>query len=100
MSRGPLEPMRAMCATCPFREGSAYAFLRNDLARSALTEGTRICHSTGPRNAVVARPKGKARACRGARDLQLRYFAATGFLPEPTDKAWADKLAEIKGGRR
>lgn len=35
-----------MCATCPFRPGSKYADLAPMLAKSALTEASRICHST------------------------------------------------------
>ena len=96
MSTGPLDPMKRMCATCPFRKGSPYGYLRTNLTMSALTKATRICHNTGPSNAVVRRPKGKAKACRGARDVQLRFFVGIGFLPEPTDEAWAAKLAEMK----
>jgi hypothetical protein len=33
--------------------------------------------------------------CRGARDLQLQMFAATGFIDEPTDAAWERKCKEL-----
>jgi hypothetical protein len=97
VSKPALVPRQTMCATCPFRDGSEYAFLRDDLAKSAVTEASRICHSTGPRNAINRRPKQKkARACRGARDLQLRWLASIGFLDAPTDEAWAKKWKEMQ----
>ncbi len=91
-----LKPCLAMCATCPFRAGSPYAYLRDDLATSALTQATRICHSTGSRNAINRRTGKPARACRGARDVQLQFFAGIGFLSAPTDTAWAAKLREVR----
>lgn len=92
---GCLKPMRAMCATCPFRQGSEYQYLAPDLAKSALTEATRICHSTGSDNGINRRTGKKPRACRGARDLQLKMFAGMGFIKEPTDEAWAAKCREM-----
>lgn len=88
--------MPAMCATCPFREGSPYAYLSSTLAVSALSECSRICHSTGSRNAIHYRTGEKPQLCRGARNLQLEYFKSIGFLKEATDEAWAKKLAEIR----
>lgn len=79
--------MTQMCATCPFREGSEYAYLRDRLTQSALTEATRICHSTG-NNPVIKRRNVPPQICRGARDLQLELFTALGILDEPTDEAW------------
>ncbi len=90
-----LKPRSAMCATCPFRDGSPYAYLANDLAKSAMTEATRICHSTGSNNAINARTGKPAMACRGARDLQLKMFAGMGFIDTPTDDAWAEKCVEM-----
>lgn len=96
-----LVPRRTMCATCPFRDGSRYAFLRDDLTRSAITTASRICHSTGPANAVNRRPaQKKARACRGARDIQLRYFTAADIIAEPTDAAWAAAWAKIQAAKK
>lgn len=63
MKRIPIMP--AMCATCPFREGSPYADLAHDLTVSALTERSRICHSTGS-NAINYRTGKPSKLCRGA----------------------------------
>jgi hypothetical protein len=84
-----------MCATCPWREGSPYAYLAADLERSALSEGSRICHSTGSNNAINARTGKPEAICRGARDVQLRVLAGLGFLSEPTDKAWEEKCGQL-----
>jgi hypothetical protein len=73
-----------MCATCPFREGSPYAHLADDL-----------CHSTGSNNAINRRTGKPARICRGARDLQLQVFTAIGVLTAPTDEAWDAKCREL-----
>lgn len=84
-------PIRSeMCATCPFRPGVAekYRALLPHLTQSALTEATRICHSTGRDNAFHRRTGKPESVCRGARDVQLKAFAASGFLPAPTDEAW------------
>lgn len=87
--------MAAMCGTCPFRKGSKYQYLAGDLAASALTEASRICHSTGENNGIN-RKTGKAeRLCRGARDLQLQFFASSGFISAPTDEAWQAKCDEM-----
>lgn len=77
---------KAMCGTCPFRDGSPYEFLRADLTASALTEASRICHSTGS-NGVNHRTGKKPLLCRGARDLQLQMFFRLGFIDAPTDEA-------------
>lgn len=83
------EPLRkTMCATCPFRPGSKYAFLAADLAESALTNSSRICHSTGSDNAINKRTGIEPHLCRGARDVQLEAFTVPGLLDEPTDEAW------------
>jgi hypothetical protein len=84
-----------MCATCPFRHGSKYAHLQPVLAQSALTEATRICHSTGSNNGINRRTGKPPMVCRGSRDLQLRMFAASGFLREPTDACWVAKVEEL-----
>ena len=90
----PVQPV--MCATCPFRPGSKTAFLANDLALSALSEASRICHSTGSNNAFNRRTGKPPALCRGARVIQLNYFAAIGFIEAPTDEAWAKKLSECQ----
>jgi hypothetical protein len=94
----PMPVQLEMCATCPWRHGSPHANRVAGLSISALNDGSRICHSTGS-NGIHRRTGKPERLCRGARDLQLRWFAAIGFLPEPTDAAWAAKLREIEGLR-
>lgn len=93
MSREPV--CRVKCPTCPFRVGSPYAHLAPDLAKSALTEASRICHSTGSGNAINDRTGKKPMLCRGARDIQLRTFASSGFIEAATDAAWAKKCREL-----
>lgn len=85
---------KVMCATCPWRMGSPYADIAATLQQSALTEASRICHSTGSNaiNDYTGKPEA---ICRGARDVQLKMFVAMRFLSEPTDKAWADKCSEM-----
>lgn len=86
---------KVMCPTCPFRPGSEYAYLTPALALSALSEATRICHSTGSNNGINHRTGKPPAACRGARDLQLKHFAGLGFIEAPTDAAWAKKWKEM-----
>lgn len=81
-------PLRkTMCATCPFKEGSKYAYLVETLAQSAITTDSRICHSTGS-NAINKKTGKKPHICRGARDIQLRIMASLCVISDPTDKAW------------
>lgn len=86
--------MKKMCSSCPFRKGSQYRYLVSDLAASALSEGSRICHSTGS-NGLRGRTGKPGRLCRGARDVQLDVFAAMGVIDAPTDEAWARKWQEV-----
>lgn len=95
MSKKILQPLKKSCKTCPFVKDSPYEYLREALTKSALTEATRICHSTGSDNAINRRTGKPPRACRGARDLQLKMFAGLGFIEAPTDKARADKCKEV-----
>jgi hypothetical protein len=92
MNRQPI--CKEMCATCPFRKGSKYAALALELGKLALTQNSRICHSTGS-NAINKHTGKKPKLCRGARNLQLKYYHATGFLESPTDEAWAKKCKEL-----
>jgi hypothetical protein len=64
------------------------------LQQSAVSEASRICHSTGS-NAINYRTGKKPKLCRGARDLQLQFFVALGFLDEATDAAWERKCKEM-----
>ncbi len=89
--RMPIQPK--MCATCPFKEGSPHANLRDDLAESALRDASRICHSTGT-NALY-KTNAPEKICRGSRDLQIQVFYRMGFLSEPTDAAWEAKCSEM-----
>ena len=84
-----------MCATCPFRPDSPFAYLAADLAASAMTKASRICHSTGSNNAINRRTGKPPMLCRGARDVQLQRWAATGFIEAPTDEAWNKKFLEM-----
>ncbi len=84
----------AMCATCPFRHDSKYAFLRDELTDSALRSASRICHSTGS-NAIHRRTGKPIMLCRGARDVQLTVMHALGVIEAPTDEAWAKKVKEV-----
>lgn len=90
-----LPVMAEKCGTCPFREGSPYEYLREDLVKSALNEASRVCHSTGSGNAINYRTGKPPALCRGARDAQLKAFHEMGFLDEPTDKAWDAKCREL-----
>ena len=95
-----LIPVRSsMCASCPFRKGSEFAYLVGDLAASALTEASRICHSTGENNAINRTTGKPERLCRGAPDVQIEYFHAIGFIDQPTDEAWYRKLRESRANR-
>ena len=90
--RSPVMPK--MCATCPFRKDSPFAELVPLLAQSALTEASRICHSTAT-SAIKGRTGKAAKLCRGARDLQLEYFHHTGFIESATDEAWEKKCKQL-----
>lgn len=85
---------KQMCATCPFRDGSPYQNLRSTLTESALTQASRFCHSTGS-NAINSRTGKAVAICRGARNVQLNYFHAIGFIDAPTDAAWQRKRSEL-----
>ncbi|HEY5443730.1 MAG TPA: hypothetical protein VIJ87_04515 [Pyrinomonadaceae bacterium] len=85
---------RKMCGTCPFRPRSKYGSFASVLTEAALTEGSRICHNTGE-NDFIGKTGKPERLCRGARDIQLKVFAAAGVITAPTDEAWAAKCDEM-----
>lgn len=89
----PVQPEK--CATCPFRPHSKYAHLAADLADSAVTKASRICHSTGANNAINRQTGRPPMLCRGARDIQLEVFAALGVISEATDEAWQATCREM-----
>lgn len=78
--------MRVQCATCPFRGVSE---LRRTV-EARLMKVSQTCHSTG---AMDGKPD--THICRGARDLQLTFLHRIGFLPEPTDECWNQKVQEL-----
>jgi hypothetical protein len=82
-----LKPVTKMCNTCPFKENSPYANLRDTLTESALTTTSRICHNTG-NNAIHPQTGKPEKLCRGARDIQLKVMHALKVITEPTDEAW------------
>jgi hypothetical protein len=94
--------MKEQCATCPFREGVAQKYKDVEGVTIELILGigpdraaSRICHSTGKNNAFH-RDTGRAeRLCRGARNIQLAFLHALGFLEAPTDEAWVQKCSEL-----
>ena len=88
MSKPTTKLRKTMCATCPWRKGSPYAFLKETLKESALTQRNRICHCTG--SSAIHRRTGKPEAvCRGARQEQLQHFHKLGVIEAPPDEAWA-----------
>lgn len=95
MNRNDLPVRRTMCGTCPYREGSEYAYLKDDLTRSAMSEASRICHSTGSDNGIHRRTGVPSHICRGSRDVQLQMFHSIGVIDAPTDEAWNNKRVEI-----
>ena len=84
---------KKMCATCPWRRNSPYAYLRGQLAISALSHASRICHNTGT-NAINTTTKAE-KICRGARNEQLQVLHGIGLLDAPTDKAWVRKCRRM-----
>lgn len=95
---GTVPVRESKCETCPFREGSRLNRLAPYLAATALTEKSRICHSTGPANAIHENPPDpEPRVCRGSRDVQLQAFHMLGVLEEPTDEAWVKALKNLGG---
>lgn len=86
---------KTMCLTCPFRAKSPYAYLADDLTESAITQASRICHSTGSDNAINDHTGLAEHLCRGARDIQLKTMTAMGVIKEPTDTAWNDVRVKI-----
>jgi hypothetical protein len=91
-----LIPRKKKCSTCPFRDDKkALTCVRDLLVRRALNTATPICHSTGAEALEKKNQSKPALACRGARDLQLQFFHAAGFISEATDQAWAAKAKEM-----
>lgn len=95
---GDLPCRKTMCETCPFRPGSPYANLAEGLAESAMTEASRICHSTGSNNGINRRTGKPPHLCRGAHEIQLKAFHVLKVIDEPTDEAW--NRARVRIGKK
>lgn len=93
----PMPVLKRMCETCPFRANAKpeHAMVRGPLIDRVLSTSSHICHSTGSNNAFNHRTGKQPALCRGARNLQLKAFALTGFIEKPTDKAWNAKCREM-----
>jgi hypothetical protein len=93
-SSNPLDVMETKCSTCPWRVDNGVlcedVATKDCLKSSVLTVRNQLCHSP----AWIGMPE--TRICRGARDYQLQVFHRIGFLSEPTDQSWADKLSDIR----
>lgn len=93
-------PLRATkCATCPFREGSKYEYLKGGLIDDRGDEAGTICHSTGSNNAINHRTGFPPHLCRGMRDHHIEMMHDRGTITAPTDEAW-DDMREICGLKR
>ena len=80
--------MASRCSTCPFNDNGVNE-IRQMVERRCLTQASQICHHPSLHG------KKETHLCRGARDFQLRAFAAIGFLEAPTDEAWDKKRQEL-----
>ena len=80
---------KVRCKTCPFSPGGDLE-TRMMVESRVLSEASQTCHSTG-----AVHGKQDTYLCRGARDFQLQIFHRLGFLSEPTDEAWDQKLKGI-----
>ena len=82
--------MKRRCKTCPFNKNKEDCYndpkLVDRIKRDGLTDASQICH----RPALSGQRE--THLCRGARDFQQEIFYYIGFLEEPTDKAWENKL--------
>jgi hypothetical protein len=93
---GTLEVAKTKCRLCPWQkslgilgEDPLGEQMMGQLQAQVLLEKSQICHAP----ALVGMPETKI--CRGARDYQIAFFCAIGFLSEPTDQAWAAKMREV-----
>lgn len=80
--------MPTRCPTCPFNADGVKE-IRDMVANRCLNEASQICHHPSLHG------KKQTTLCRGARDLQLRVFAASGFIEEATDEAWDKKRKQL-----
>lgn len=89
--------MAKQCPTCPLRQDERGRYPDERLASSVIerciTRASQICHH--PR----LQGRRETHLCRGARDYQLTIFYRLGLLPEPTDRAWAEKSVTSQTAR-
>lgn len=93
----PNDVMTVQCASCPWRADNARLKLSPGqtvaLTEMVLGSSNQRCHAPS----LLGKPETKI--CRGARDLQLKYFHVLGVLKEPTDECWRTTLAEMTDGK-
>jgi hypothetical protein len=90
MSLSQFEVQKKPCYSCPFAgerpvklSEERYAYFIQMIAQGR----QHLCHSANNK-----------KICRGGRDIQLRVFCAQGYLDEPTDEAFNQKVEEVLGG--
>lgn len=79
--------MSTKCASCPFGEGGDAQICASVMTR--LFEASQICHHP------VLHGKKETHLCRGARDEQLTILHRMGWIPEPTDAAFAETSRKV-----
>ena len=76
------------CHSCPFAGREPVQLAPEQLKyyyEQLLNGGSQhICHST------------EKTICRGGRTIQLRWFCLIGLIPEPTDQAFNQAVANVK----
>ena len=82
--------MEEMCGSCPFRkDGDPH--LRAAVLERTILKASQICHHP------TLHGKKQTHLCRGARDEQLTILYRMGFIPEPTDVAFAETSKRYLG---
>ena len=90
----PNNVRKVKCSTCPFGNtplgvelgSEAHLSLVSQLTEWAINNSNRICHHE------QLRGKSSEFICRGARDIQLSFYHASGVLAQPTDSCWEQTL--------
>lgn len=86
-----MEVQERPCKTCPFAGEEPVQLSREryaELVDNLLGNGQQFCHSAD-----------NQKICRGGRDIQLRWLCAMGYLEEPTDEMFNQKMQEIINGK-
>ncbi len=94
----PNNVRKVMCSSCPFNEygkaiGSEFDIetfnqLQTNLTIQCLTEFNQYCHKDELEGKV------SNHVCRGARNIQLKYFYQLGVIESPTDESWSKALKQ------